>query len=166
MAGFYNRSIIVDDTKDVEEADQTIEVGSNKEGEDKVLADNTKDKDYIEEATEDISKDIDKSKDKDYVKEEEVREGSNNKDYSIGKGSEVSSGKSKEGDAKSVKDKEIIVGSSNKKSVKETIEVNIKEYNVVLIIMISVNKDIVSEIRTDNSKDKDYSKGESYKTVV
>ena len=79
---------------------------------------------------------------------------------------EVSSDKSEEGDAKSVKVKEITVGSFNKESVKETIEVNVREHNVVPIVMISVNKDIVSEIITDNSKDKDYSKEESYRTVV
>ena len=166
MAGFYNRSIIVDNTKDVEEADRTIEVGSDKEGEDKVLVDDTKDKDYIEEATEDTSEDIDKSEDKDYVEEEEVREGGDDKDYSVGKGGKVSSGESKEGDAKSVKDKEITVGSSNEESVKETIEVNVREHDVVPIVMISVDEDIASEITTDDSKDKDYSKGESYRTVV
>jgi hypothetical protein len=84
----------------------------------------------------------------------------------VGKGGEVSSDKSEEGDAESVKVKEITVGSSVKESVKETIEVNIREHNVVPIVIISVNKDIASEIVTDNSKDKDYSKGESCRTVV
>ena len=147
----------MDNTKGVEEVDQRIEVGSDEEGESKILVDNSEDKDYIEE---DIEDDIDKSKDKDYVKEE-VRERSNDKDFIIGKCREVSSDKSKEGDTKSVKVKEITVGSFDKESVKETIEVNVREYNVVPIVIISVNKDIASEIITDNSKDKDYSKRES-----
>jgi Orsellinic acid/F9775 biosynthesis cluster protein D len=166
VAGFHNRSIIVDDTKDVEEADRTIEVGSDEEGEDEVSADDTEDEDYIEEAAEDASEDADKSEDEDYVEEEEVGEGSDDEDYSVGKGGEVSSGESEEGDAESVEDKEITVGSSDEESVEETIEVDVGEHDVVPIVMIGVDEDMASEIGTDDSKDEDYSEGESCGTVV
>jgi Orsellinic acid/F9775 biosynthesis cluster protein D len=163
MAGFHNRSIIVDDTKDVEEVDRTIEVGSDEEGESEISADDSEDKDYIEEDAED---DVDKSEDQDYVEGEEVREGSDDEDFSVGKDSEVSSDESEEGDAESVEVKEITVGSSDEESVKETIEVNVGERDVVPIVMISVEGDMASEVATDDSKDEDYSEGESCGTVV